>query len=412
MQDFDPNIKQINGPVNVVRMEGRIHGIKKVIYVFMDYHEPVTQQTECTNLFSKDVHKYFIDTFYELNKTFNTYDFFMETRPTEMFDEIPPNMPNYKYNYINQIVKLFQKIFSFDKEKNKVNIPDLFKNIRLHYLDVRDYFKHHMMFKLLYINDITASFMVQYQIRVSSLSQIVDILKYIKEHLQNVINILSTNVYTEPATKPVVLKHKDLEALDEEVIKRLSYKMRQRYNDKDIKNKLNKILDEIIDKFVGIIKDIDVAINDFTYYGSTIINADSKLIKDDNHPYIYVYGLSSYTVREFIKDIIDKTQRIYDIFVRTFANLTDVYFLRRFLDKDYITNAIVYAGATHSGLYINILVNHFDFEITHVSYSKISDIKELMEEIKKQNMDSLYQFFSPPILKQCSDMTDFPENFL
>ena len=38
----------ISGPVNVVRVEGYINNIKKVLYLFMDIHVFVFHQTKCS----------------------------------------------------------------------------------------------------------------------------------------------------------------------------------------------------------------------------------------------------------------------------------------------------------------------------------------------------------------------------
>ena len=64
-----------------------------------------------------------------------------------------------------------------------------------------------------------------------------------------------------------------------------------------------------------------------------------------------------------IIDVIDRTEKIFDEqFVEFFGRFTDIFFLRRFLDKEYITNAIVYAGALHINTYIDILIKEFDFK--------------------------------------------------
>ena len=59
MSELDKNIKKVNGPINVIRMEGRVNNIDKVIYIFMDVHYPVDSQTKCDNIFSKDKRRYF-----------------------------------------------------------------------------------------------------------------------------------------------------------------------------------------------------------------------------------------------------------------------------------------------------------------------------------------------------------------
>ena len=85
------------------------------------------------------------------------------------------------------------------------------------------------------------------------------------------------------------------------------------------------------------------------------------------------------------------------------------------MDKDYITNAIVYSGAFHSDNYIKILLQNFNFKITHVAYSSITNMNSLTNEVKtrleKINKRGLADLFNPPELIQCSDITHFPKNF-
>lgn len=73
---LDKNIKQVNGPINVVRLQGKIGSVNKVVYLFMDRHLAVEYQTECDNIFSKDVHLFFADSFKNISNTGKTYDFF------------------------------------------------------------------------------------------------------------------------------------------------------------------------------------------------------------------------------------------------------------------------------------------------------------------------------------------------
>ena len=76
MSYLDLHTRQINGPINVVRMEGTINGIKKTIYVFMDRHDHLQEQLECNNVFAKDINQYFAETFIKLNDSGKMYDFF------------------------------------------------------------------------------------------------------------------------------------------------------------------------------------------------------------------------------------------------------------------------------------------------------------------------------------------------
>jgi hypothetical protein len=92
--------------------------------------------------------------------------------------------------------------------------------------------------------------------------------------------------------------------------------------------------------------------------------------------------------------------------------MMDLFLLRRFLDKDYVTNTITYTGAHHSINYIRLLVKYFDFDITHCSYIKNNDISSATTKIKKSKKnEELKELFFTPIFIQCSDLGSFPKLF-
>ena len=123
------------------------------------------------------------------------------------------------------------------------------------------------------------------------------------------------------------------------------------------------------------------------------------------------YGVPYSMINRLLFQVNTLWYDISDKQVLTFARLTDMYFLRRFLDKDYITNAIVYTGAAHSQLYIYTLLKYFDFDITHFNYLKESPDKFKNIVLKIDNYLELKEFIYPPILYQCSNMSEFPPNF-
>ena len=438
--DLNPKIRQVSGPVNVVRLQGKVHDITKVVYLFMDWHENVKHQTQCDNIFSKDVQKFFIDSFHQLNRSNRTYDFFLEIHPTELAETRPDNQPtkNYKEKYIWEIAKLFQKVFVFDPHTNKVSIPDIFRNVRFHYADLRDYFKLHIFDKLA---DVVASAEEQirnYNIRTDSIKLMIDLYTEVIGHLQYIIGIISNNmlsdrqkeesnksfgsktqhrsrsksrIRTNRKPKSRIIKYKKREYEDKTILMYMTNKIMFRYNDKYIQKVLNELLADTNKNFINLLELIDAAIQLFRKYGDVAKVKADQLYRDERNPYLYGYGLSSYTVRHVTTDITDTAHEILDKCIDYFTGIMDVYFLRRFLDKEYITNAIVYTGAAHSTVYINMLVKHFGFKITHVSYSKITDLKKLMKEVKEKPPKETEDLFNPPRFKQCSDITHFPKDF-
>ncbi len=412
MDIFDTNVKQISGPINVIRMEGNIHGIHKVLYLFMDWHENIHNQSECVNVFSKDLNKYLAENFYKLNGTSTKYDFFMEVRPTDIIPPIEIGTRNLipKKIYISQVIKFFSSVFTYDKEKDAVKISNTFKNVRLHYLDIRDYFKYHVLDLLESSMHISYEFMYHMYVNTDRLLQIIDDLKIAKQELDKTIVILDSNPQELQNEKlPLIKQYKGFES---QTIERIVKKIRQSYSHPDIKKVLISYFNEYIDKLDDLSKEIQITIDSFIKDELLIRNNYGKLTLDKNNR--YGYGIDPVTHRGIIVDIVNRCEMLYSECIRVFARLTDVYFLRRFLDKDYITNGIVYSGASHSETYIKILVSDFNFKVTHYAYSTIPNIEDLNKEIKKladDNKDITF-ILNPTYLYQCSDITNFPEKFM
>ena len=102
--------------------------------------------------------------------------------------------------------------------------------------------------------------------------------------------------------------------------------------------------------------------------------------------------------------------------IRIYLVTTDLNFLRRFLDKDYIKNTIIYTGLAHLCDISYILINYFNFKITNIYFNnnnvditKVNEIEnfEYIEEFNKYFMN-LNKNFNPI---QCSNLFNFPVNF-
>ncbi|XWV25574.1 chemotaxis [Tupanvirus deep ocean] len=412
----DPNARRVSGPVNVIRLEGEIHGIPKVLYLFMDYHIPVSDQTQCENVFSEDVQKYFINNFYRLNEGSNVYDFFVEIYPSELADDKyrkGSRGKDIKEKYIEEVVKMFRKIFRYDPKRNRIQVNKLFKNVRLHYLDIRDYYKHSIADQVSEMTRIAHRFINADYIDPKGLDKIISLMQLMKDHMEYISSVLGRRANKISQIKPKIIKQNNRSDLDTQAIEYLANKIKKMYNHTDVKNAMLDLIDLTIDNFNLTMNEIDDATRRFINYSNTIQNTGNKLVKDENTSYIYSYGLTSYTTREMMIDILNTVERLLDErFIEFFARFTDIYFLRRFLDKDYITNGIVYSGALHSNTYIYFLIKIFNFRITHASYSKIKDLNKLTNEIKKRSLMSVQELILPETLNQCSDLDSFPEEFM
>ena len=413
----DPDSRMVSGPVNVLRLEGMIGNTPKVIYLFMDYHIAVRSQTQCANVFSQDVQKYFANNFYRLSQGSKSqmYDFFLEIYPSEVAgDQYRKRLDNMfadsKEKYIEEVVKFFKKIFRYDSRKNKVYVNKLFKNVRLHYLDIRRYYKHSLQDKIFEITEITNKMMKDDNLTINDLEKIIDVMIGIKEHLQYIIDVL-TSAPTKKVPRTKIIKA-ETRALDLDALDYLANKIKTVYTHNNVKKTMLELIDASVKNFNLTIDEIDTYIKEFDNYINRLRNSDGRLIKDANSTYLFTYGLSNYTIREMLVDVVNKMDRLTDErIVEFFARFTDIYFLRRFLDKDYITNAITYTGALHSNTYVYILVNYFDFKITHASYSKYKDMNKLSDEISRRTHIEIQELILPEFLDQCSNMNLFPTDF-
>ena len=360
----------LNGPINVARLEGHIGSMPKVIYLFMDRHDPITIQTQCTQLSSIDINKYLFNTFKELRDSDKTYDFFMEVHPFEIASSYPKRSYEKRDIYIEEVVKLFIKLFRFDNDANKIKINEMFTNIRLHYLDIRYYLRmvdrdEANLYSI-------ASSINRNNISPNHVKRMTAIWKRIRSKIRLVIDLFDSS---EDVGKQIVVKKRSREYPDIKTAIYLARKMKDQYTHQDVKKILNENLRTILLDGEEIVRSID----------SMLIRYESE-----------VDG----------REVLDDLDDIGALMVDFYARLTDIFMLRRFLDKDYITNAIVYSGSSHSEHYIDVLVNRFGFKITHVADADQS-LDEIENEVREGFAMDLFERRG-----QCSDLTHFPIHFL
>jgi len=86
--------------------------------------------------------------------------------------------------------------------------------------------------------------------------------------------------------------------------------------------------------------------------------------------------------------------KLNKIIYALYALITDVYFLRRFLDKDYIQNVITYCGRNHALNYIYFLVKHCDFTIIKIYNSNGLSLDNFINKIKKtDDLNKVHNLF-------------------
>ena len=187
--------------------------------------------------------------------------------------------------------------------------------------------------------------------------------------------------------------------------------LKKEYNDsisKIINKQGNNSSNDIIDKF------IDKIFNKYShkYIKNKILNTfviDEIIKLSDNFNKSINYFIKNINVLEK-QQMIQELRKIDKYSFKTYSYIIDIYFLRRFLDKDYITTGIVYMGVYHIVFYCYMLVKYFDFKITTISNDKnINKITTMIEN------NSFTDDIVDELLKQhdiqCSDLSNFPKKF-
>lgn len=424
----------VNGPINVVRMEGYIGKIKKVVYIYFDFHFQIPKQTRCNDITSVDIKKHLVTTFKKLENENKIYDFFFETDIQDLDNyKYGYGHNNYKQNfkekYIDELGKLFNVNFgnkhltenTIDPVDKKIILKKenpLFKT-RFHYVDIRSLFGRDFIsfnsFTISRILDNIARFVTlpddEYPKIIDEISNLKNYASHIVESLQmdNVFDLKNLNKYNNDNnnnnnkyTKTNYMNTRDTRNY-------LLNKIKNKYNNRLVKNSINNLIKHVSKIYENVIKNIDLFLDKLDIVKNFI--AKKHTLQFDDVINKYVYGLSF--VR-FYKET-NELKKLYDLIkFDSEVWIMDIYTLRRILDKDYVTNSIVYCGAHHSCNYVYVLNKYFDFKITHASYSAI-DLDVLNSITKDCNFDNSYQMLAknlyPQKFSQCSDMSNFPPDF-
>jgi hypothetical protein len=422
------NKNLVNGPVNAFRLEGKVGNIKKIVYLFGDYHNPISGETKCDSFISDDFVSYFYKTMEKTDKKIR-YDFFYENYiDIDMFEEYKYQKSKYRENYLDEMRKLVDSdIDIIESRKNdKIKIENkgskTFKNLRLHYLDVRSFFGMNILRDI--ENDIPYflnNFGNSYQFWMID-SLIINFYN-MKQHLKFLANHLSIMAHNKEKNfkekikindnkiNSEIKKYSDIIKSLEPRMKQYSVKMFKKYNNKEIREKIIKsnVLTNILSLIKLVVKKLNGCLKKLL-----LIKEMGKISHFDLNKHhfsnTYNYGLDYIKIKKIFYQIKIKYDIIFDKYRSLYAYLTDIYLLRRFLDKDYIEHAIIYTGMLHTENYVHTLVKDFGFTITNLDYSKLS-IEETNKIIPKKKVTELSEILRKPIFKQCIDISKFPENF-
>lgn len=365
-------VKNISGPVALVSLEGKIDGKEKKIVLFGDYHYPMIDQNECTDYDSITIKQFLINTFKKATKPI---DFFLEISPS-MFESVKKEGKAYTDIYLNNLRYFFV---------NEMNKPT-FKNIKFHYSDIRNIvytILHDFILDNRVLSDITRS----RNIYVSEIDFLVDKANVISDSINIIIFALKS---TQNEFEIEIKKATEEKAFYMKNIRKIIFD----YNHTEVQKEIRKILKLII---VGIKETMQSLIKELNKI-KTRINKNKKYSFYELDKVIYKLGT----------DIRNSTTMTSGFFTM----LTDLYTIRRMLDKDYVENSIFYGGAQHMSDILNILVNNFNFKVI----DKFSQ-DPLFLKMDRQYIEKYYKVYNQDldkessftVLNQCVDVSKFTQ---
>lgn len=404
----------IDGPVNTLRLEGEINGIKKVLWIMGDYHLEVEKQYKCEDIRSQNIVKFLVQNFDKMSEGDKTYDFFLEIYPTTFLIE----KVVWHNKYIWELQELTKK--SINIQEGKMLPSKEFQKTRFHYMDIRDYIYEDSFNIFMKLQGLSQQ-ILNSDIYPDDLRIIADSLKMIATNTKAIMDLLIKNTPSNHSHKAIIPK--TVQELQQQtpadifnITKQLVEKMISRYKHDQLKKFANEMIKKDIvttyelffkrlNEFLKELEQIDKQLN----FGFRELNVPTE--KTRNNLMNLNYNFWNPKFKESMDQIQKGLNDLDTSLMHLFALIVDLFFLRRFLDKDYITNAGVYTGMIHSANYVYYLVKYFDFKITHASYLKGSP-KEVEKIIKNAKFpEVVYEYIFPKIFNQCSDLTGFPEMF-
>lgn len=403
---FDPDRRELSGPTNALRLEGTIEGTSKVVYLFLNVGTNIDLQTECANVHSQDFIKYLVDTFHNLSSSNRMYDFFYEARGS-LFKvnkrtrrkaalALDPlhNRGGTRRAYLDRILPLIRSITEYDKDRDRFGVSEVFKNVRLHYFDINEILDEAVISPLL-------------ALPVSLCINAFDIPQQVFDDLGRVRRLINQylRIYEMLETDP----ESSQLPVDNPVVKRLR-KLMYSYRHSSIQKVIRDRLDHYMQEFKNLDSNITTSLEVFKQHALTlgqrgvVYNRDNQI---DAKPVLRIR-------LEIFSDTHNRLNSMRELAQYIVIGITDCYLLRRFADKDYIQNAIIYARGSHIINYVSTLMGPCQFKLSHISKPGPFTIPELNKTISERlsTGHSITDLLFQPEYLQCVDVTAFPKDFL
>lgn len=417
----------VDGPVNVIRLEGKINGTSKVMYFFMSSRHTIFTQTKCASLYSRDLKNYLVDGFVAINKSKQKLDVFapnstldmiqfMERRVTSEQNMLSTYSRNFTKSYNVGLMILFARIYYNN------NSPP-FESIRIHGneivpLIIPYIYNSQLMSMFTEISEfgINNFFIFSQPMKDDALFALNDssaALSALTEIYQNAVDgkidvYASKNVETDQTNSSS--DNATNQENDASKLAKLFYKLIHRVNNPEVKKLTNDLLAKAFEQekvaqnlLKTLVADLD------------LIQKHFSKIRSGTEPMIPAGKFFETSYADSLKVLYDFNIHFEKIsycmrFIDT--NIQIAFFLRRALDKSYITHTLNWSNYDFQLICIDALMKQFDFKITHAAFKTVSSIKDLNDKIKKtKNVEEVADLLLTENMIQCSNLDGFPKNF-
>lgn len=398
------NNTYVNGPINVIRLEGVINGIPKVLYTFMDYHEDIFKQTSCKDIFARNLKDFFRDHFVTLKHANKKIDMFIELEPDDDIEA------KYVGRYIDEFDRLLKHTFKFNG--HDMLTSNVFPNVRLHLIDNRGFTMGDSAERGFALLTFMGQIWNSKELDLKKLNMLTNQVVIIANIFLDLYYALYKSHYRKKYKKynsgsDIFNKiFSDDSKINLDKVNILINEYNNKYLQCIILNILNNDIKDSFSKFFTIVNQI---LAEYPIIKERISIPYNKLVVHDMTE--VNYGTRASDIRASINFFVEKIDLLhYYLLAKISSRLMDLHLIKRLLDTPNITNCIMYTGIDHAIHTIFVLTKFFNFKITHYSY--LSNYNDLMTAINKKNKyGGIAKYFFPPILSQCSDLSDFPPMF-
>lgn len=412
--DYNENKILVNGPINVIRVEGKINNIKKVIYLFMDRHD---RATRCKDLNAINISQYLAQNFKKAEKKNLRLDVFPEFQMNDA-NYITRKIGSVEPYYIMDVAQIVPTRADTESGKLYQLQSNRFKTTYFHFIDLREVLSAKernvlgQLRELSTVQNINQDEIAEYRTKSMKL------LEFLSSYYQLLLEIFQQ--------KDVNLNnYQDLFGSSIEIVKKILNKILTKYQHGEVKKKLLSyylpIIEQRLKKNLELIEEIKKKITGISafydkYEQQLVPPEESENKNFELENYLPLETSEGIFWQEFISSFSILVESLTWKSILTHASIMDLYLMRRVLDKDYINNSVCYTGYFHTIYYVDMLIKHFDFKITHIAKNPVSNISKLNNLIKKSPKKNIGKYILYPEyvehkLIQCVDLTNFPNNF-